>query len=158
MTKTEAILAVCVVAAVSLLAGLWLTGGPDAGTPAPVSAPAAAAVPQAPAEPKSEADRLIEVLESYSVLTAAGQKAGEGAIYHLVMALIGIATIMLVTGDHGLGNRLFPGAGRVHRRGERLRKMDDPPWEERESQHRNEAFIACARIIGAAIVLGFTLS
>ena len=112
----------------------------------------------APAEPQSEADRLIEVLESYSVLTAAGQKAGEGAIYHLVMSVIGIATILIVTGDHRLGNRFFPGAGRVRRRGERLRAVDDVPWDERESQHRNETHITCARIIGASIVLGFTLS
>ena len=78
------------------------------------------------------------------------------------MAVVGVATIVLVTGDHRVGGWFFPGANRVRRRGERIRDRaeegEEIPWEEKESQHRNETFVACARIVAAGIVLGFTLS
>ena len=138
MTKTETILTIAVAAA------------------------AAAAVPAEGEDVGSEFAALIELAESYTPTAAAKHKAAEKVIVHLIMAVVGVATIVLVTGDHLVGGWFFPGANRVRRRGERLRERaeegEEVPWDERYSQHRNETMIACARIIAAGIVLGFTLS
>ena len=164
MTKTETILSIAV-AAVAVLVVVVIVNHtpPDPATPAPVGAVAVPAETAADAEGVgAELAALIELAESYTPTTAAKHKATESVIVHVIMAFVGVATIVLVTGDHLVGGWFFPGAARVRRRGERLRERaeegEEVPWEELESQHRNEAMIAVARILAAGIVLGFTLS
>ena len=112
----------------------------------------------APAETQELSD-VVAFLGSFSPVDAAQDEAVQQVIGHLVRAVLGLATILVVTGDHRLGNAFFPGAALVRRRGDKLEAAEAKgvkvAWGD---QHHNEAMIAAARIIAAGIVLGFTLS
>ena len=112
----------------------------------------------APAETQELSD-VVAFLGAFSPVDAAQDEAVQQVIGHLVRAVLGLATILVVTGDHRLGNAFFPGAALVRRRGDRLEaqeaKGEKVVWGD---QHHNEAMIAAARIVAAGIVLGFTLS
>ena len=118
----------------------------------------------APAETQELSD-VIAFLGDFSPVDAAKDEAVQQVIGHLVRAVLGLATILIVTGDHRLGNFFFPGAGLVRRRGDKLeaqeaRTSQMPGAEPVDwgDQHKNEALIASARIVAAGIVLGLTLS
>ena len=123
----------------------------------------------APAETQELSD-VIAFLGDFSPVDAAKDEAVQQVIGHLVRAVLGLATILLVTGDHRLGNFFFPGAALVRRRGDKLEALEkrahalsgpSPPKIESVDwgdQHKNEALIASARIVAAGIVLGLTLS
>ena len=155
MSTTEKLL-VALVIGVVFVGGYLLysdRGGREVET---VAAPAEAAPELTPLE------RLAARAADFSPVDAAQDYVVENGLAHVGMALIGLATILILTSEHPWLAWVFPGAARVRARGERLRQRaeegDMPSWEERESQARNETLIACARIITAGIVLGLTLA
>ena len=140
---------------------LWAVGGAAAGMAlalAVVWPLASSGHETAPAETQELSD-VVAFLGSFSPVDAAQDEAVQQVIGHLVRAVLGLATILVVTGDHRLGNAFFPGAALVRRRGDKLEAAEAKgvkvAWGD---QHHNEAMIAAARIIAAGIVLGFTLS